>query len=424
MIIELWPIDRPKPYAKNARKWGTNAVEKVASSIREYGFRQPIVVDPQDTIIIGHLRLAAAKKLELKEVPVHVARDLTPEQVKGLRLMDNRSHEDSAWDLALLAPEIADLKALAFDLSLTGFDGRELDSFLAPPDDDEKANAVPPLPAIPTSRPGDLWLLGPVGDGAGGTHRVLCGDSTNGEATARVLAGQKPPFLMVTDPPYGVEYDPEWRVAVDGGGRHALGKVANDDRVDWTPAWSLFPGDVAYVWHAGIYAGEAGASLLAAGFEIRGQIIWRKQHFVMSRGAYHWQHEPCWYAVRKGNPAHWRGDRKQTTVWDVANLNPHGGNREEQQTGHGTQKPIEVMRRPILNHTERGDAVYDPFLGSGTTLIAAEATERVCYGLEIDPQYCDVIVRRWQEFTGRQATLEATGRTFAAIAEERLAVAA
>jgi hypothetical protein len=205
MIIELWPIDRPKPYAKNARKWGTNAVEKVAFSIREYGFRQPIVVDPQDTIIIGHLRLAAAKKLELKEVPVHVARDLTPEQVKGLRLMDNRSHEDSAWDLALLAPEIADLKALAFDLSLTGFDGRELDSFLTPPEDDEKANAVPPVPAIPTSRPGDLWLLGPPGDGPGGTHRVLCGDSTNGEATARVLAGQKPPFLMVTDPPYGVE---------------------------------------------------------------------------------------------------------------------------------------------------------------------------------------------------------------------------
>jgi DNA modification methylase len=229
---------------------------------------------------------------------------------------------------------------------------------------------------------------------------------------------------MVTDPPYGVEYDPAWRVAVDGGGRHALGKVANDDRVDWTPAWSLFPGNVAYVWHAGIYAGEAGASLLAAAFEIRGQIIWRKQHFVMSRGAYHWQHEPCWYAVRKGKPAQWRGDRKQTTVWDVANLNPHGGNREEQQTGHGTQKPIEVMRRPILNHTERGDVVYDPFLGSGTTLIAAEATERVCYGLEIDPQYCDVIVRRWQDFTGRQATLEATGRTFAAIAEERLAVAA
>jgi hypothetical protein len=288
MIIELWPIDRPKPYAKNARKWGTNAVEKVAFSIREYGFRQPIVVDPQDTIIIGHLRLAAAKKLELKEVPVHVARDLTPEQVKGLRLMDNRSHEDSAWDLALLAPEIADLKALAFDLSLTGFDGRELDSFLTPPEDDEKANAVPPVPAIPTSRPGDLWLLGPPGDGPGGTHRVLCGDSTNGEATARVLAGQKPPFLMVTDPPYGVEYDPAWRVAVDGGGRHALGKVANDDRVDWTPAWSLFPGNVAYVWHAGIYAGEAGASLLAAAFEIRGQIIWRKQHFVMSRGAYRW----------------------------------------------------------------------------------------------------------------------------------------
>ena len=425
MIVELWPIERPKPYAKNARKWGPNAVEKVAASIREYGFRQPIVVDPQDTIIIGHLRLAAAKKLGLKEVPVHVARDLTPEQVKGLRLMDNRSHEDSAWDLVLLAPEIADLKALAFDLSLTGFDGREIDGFLTQPEDDEKADAVPPVPEVATSRPGDLWLLGPTdGTGAGATHRVLCGDSTSAEATTRLLGGQRPPFLMVTDPPYGVEYDPEWRVAVDGGGRHALGKVTNDDRVDWSPAWSLFPGDVAYVWHAGIYAGEAATSLVGAAFEVRGQIIWRKQHFVMSRGAYHWQHEPCWYAVRKNKSAHWRGDRTQTTVWDVANLNPHGGNRQEQQTGHGTQKPVEVMRRPILNHTERGDAVYDPFLGSGTTLIAAEGTGRVCYGLEIDPQYCDVIVKRWQDFTGKQATLEGAGRTFTAIAEERLAVAA
>jgi DNA modification methylase len=159
--------------------------------------------------------------------------------------------------------------------------------------------------------------------------------------------------------------------------------------------------------------------LLAANFQIRAQIIWRKQHFVFGRGSYHWGHEPCWYAVRKGASAHWHGDRKQSTVWDIANLNPMGGNREEKATGHGTQKPIECMRRPILNHTLRGEAVYDPFLGSGTTLIACEQSERICYGLDIDPKYVDVIVHRWQKLTGKQAKLAGDGRTFNEIARER-----
>ena len=191
--------------------------------------------------------------------------------------------------------------------------------------------------------------------------------------------------------------------------------------MDWSPAWALFPGDVVYVWHAGIYAGEVAASLFGTNFQIRGQIIWRKQHFAISRGAYHWQHEPCWYAVRKGKTAHWRGDRTQTTVWDVANLNPMGGNQEEAKTGHGTQKPVELMRRPILNHTERGDVVYDPFLGSGTTMIAAELSESVCFGLDIDPKYVvDVIVKRWQDLTGKQAILDEDGRTFDDVSRERL----
>jgi DNA modification methylase len=193
--------------------------------------------------------------------------------------------------------------------------------------------------------------------------------------------------------------------------------------VDWSPAWALFRGDVAYIWHAGIHAGEVAASLAGSSFQIRGQIIWRKQHFAISRGAYHWQHEPCCYAVRKGKSAHWRGDRGQSTVWDVANLNPMGGNQDEAKTGHGTQKPVELMRRPILNHTARGEVVYDPFLGSGTTLIA-ELTERTCYGMDIDPRYCDVIVRRWQDLVGKQATLDGDGRTFDEIAAERQPVAA
>jgi len=227
------------------------------------------------------------------------------------------------------------------------------------------------------------------------------------------------PFLMVTDPPYGVNYDPAWRVEVDGGGRHAVGKVTNDDQVDWTPALKLFQGDVAYVWHAGVHAGEVAASLRGIGFEIRAQVIWRKQHFVMSRGHYHWGHEPCWYAVLKGRSSHWRGDRTQSTVWDVQNLNPHGGNREEKQTGHGAQKPVELMRRPILNHTVRGEVVYDPFLGSGTTLIAAEQTERVCLGIDIEPKYVDVALLRWQELTGKQATLDGDGRTFLQVSRDK-----
>jgi len=157
---------------------------------------------------------------------------------------------------------------------------------------------------------------------------------------------------------------------------------------------------------------ETAQSLAAAEFQIRAQIVWAKQHFALSRGNYHWQHEPCWYGVRKGRNPNWRGDRTQSTVWQIANLNSFGGNRDETVTGHGTQKPVELMRRPILNHTERGDRVYDPFLGSGTTLMAAEQTERACYGLEIDPRYIDVIVRRWQEFSGNTATLAGADQAF------------
>jgi DNA modification methylase len=222
---------------------------------------------------------------------------------------------------------------------------------------------------------------------------------------------------MVTDPPYGVDYDPEWREHAGLGRQRQTGVVPNDDRVDWTPAYRLFGGDVAYVWHAGVHAGEVAAGLEAAGFRIRAQIIWAKQHFALSRGDYHWQHEPAWYAVREGKTSNWSGNRTQSTLWQVANLNPFGGSQEE-ATGHGTQKPVDLMRRPILNNSVRGDTVYDPFLGSGTTLIAAAGTNRICRGLEIDPSYVDVIVRRWQKFSGKAATLENGGRTFDQIAAE------
>jgi DNA modification methylase len=248
----------------------------------------------------------------------------------------------------------------------------------------------------------------------------LCGDATDAVAGQRLL-GSTQPQLMVTDPPYGVEYDPQWRERAGLGQQRQIGAVRHDDIVDWTAAYQLFAGSVAYVWHAGIHAAEVAAGLIASGFEIRAQIIWAKQHFALSRGHYHWQHEPCWYAVRKDRPSPWRGNRKQSTLWEINNLNPFGGfsGAEEIATGHGTQKPVELMRRPILNHTARGEAVYDGFLGSGSTLIAAELTARICYGMEIDPLYVDVIVRRWMDLTGKQATLDGEGRTFQQIAAAR-----
>jgi DNA modification methylase len=413
MHVEMWPIDRPKDYPKNARKWSAQAVEKVAASICEYGWRQPVVVDAREVVIIGHLRRAAGRFLGLTEVPVHVASDLTPSQVRGLRLMDNRSHEEAEWDPSLLAPELADLDALDFDLRLTGFNVQELDELLRDPVDEARADQAPPLPDVAVTRPGDAWLCG--------VHRVLCGDATSAQDTARVL-GERKPVLMACDPPYGVQYNPMWREEAGLGRQRQTGRVANDDQVDWTAAYMLFPGEVAYVWHAGIHAGEVATGLETAGFEIRAQIIWSKQHFAMSRGHYHWQHEPCWYAVRKGRRSNWCGDRTQSTIWQVQNLNPMGGDRDEKATGHGTQKPVELFRRPILNHTKRGEVIYDPFLGSGTTMMAAELTERVCCGIDIDPRYVDMAVIRWQEFTRQEATLEGDGRTFAQVKAERIGI--
>ncbi len=246
----------------------------------------------------------------------------------------------------------------------------------------------------PLARVGDVWALG--------RHRLVCGDATDPEAVKQAL-GKARPLLMVTDPPYGVEYDPAWRAKVIdyASGRNkttrAIDPIKNDDRADWRPAWELFPGDVAYIWHSSLHASEVELSLIGAGFRIRSQIIWDKGRLVISRGHYHWRHEPCWYAVRKTKTAHWAGDRKQTTVWQI----PH----RKSETGHAAEKPIECMRRPIENNSAPGDAIYDPFLGSGTSLIAAEMTDRICHALELEPRYVDVAIARWQAHSGRRARL-------------------
>ena len=243
-------------------------------------------------------------------------------------------------------------------------------------------------------------------------HRIICGDSTSAD-TVGALLGDVKPHLMVTDPPYGVEYDPSWRAKAGvNKNTQKMGKVLNDDKADWRDAWALFPGDVAYVWHASLFTREVLDSLEACGFKHRSMIIWAKDRFTLGRGDYHWQHEPAWYVVKDGKKGHYGGGRSQSTVWNIPA-------RDDKGVGHGTQKPVECMKRPIENNSSPGQAVYEPFSGSGTTIIAGEMTGRHIYAIELNPAYVDVAVKRWQDFTGQQAALEGDGRTFAEIEAER-----
>lgn len=398
------------PYARNSRTHSDAQVGKIAASIREFGFLNPIIVDGQNGIVAGHGRVLAAQKMGLATLPCIEAAHLTEAQKRAYIIADNRLALDAGWDNEMLKVELTDLQADGFNLELTGFNLDEIAAFLVDKTDGlTDPDDVPEMPVDPVSMEGDIWVLG--------KHRIACGSSTDAHTVEAVLAGVKP-HLMVTDPPYGVEYDPSWRNQAGAAKTKRTGKVLNDDRADWREAWALFPGDVAYVWHGALHAGEVAESLVAAGFAVRSQIIWAKDRLVLSRGDYHWQREPCWYAVKKTGKGHWAGDRKQTTLWHIS------GKDQDAATVHGTQKPVECMRRPILNNSSPGQAVYEPFMGSGTTLIAAETTGRVCFGIELNPAYVDVAVKRWQDFTGQRATLEGDGRTFAELTPERTNAAA
>ena len=399
------PIASLIPYARNARTHSDTQVAQIAASIREFGFTNPVLVDADGGVIAGHGRLLAARKLGMTEVPTLELAHLTPAQRRAYVLADNRLALSAGWDEDLLRIELGDLQAEGFDLALTGFDLGEIAGYLADPttgltDPDD----VPPVPETPVSRKGDVWMLG--------RHRLICGDSTDPGVVERVLAGVRP-HLMVTDPPYGVEYDPAWRNRAGLGTTQRIGKVENDDRADWREAWALFPGDVAYVWHGALHATTVAESLVACGFQIRAQVIWAKDRLVLGRGHYHWQHEPCWYAVRDKGTGHWSGDRKQTTLWQIASRG------QDVDTTHGTQKPVECMRRPMENNSSPGQAIYEPFSGSGTTLIAAEQSGRACYAIELSPAYVDVAVLRWQAFTGVTASLEGEGSSYTALAAAR-----
>lgn len=407
MKVESWEITRPIPYSRNPRR-NEGAIAKVAGSLKEFGWRQPIVVDTEGVIIAGHTRLLAAQKLGLSQVPVHIATDLSPQQIKAYRLADNRVAQEAEWDMDLLKLELSELDEEGFSLDLTGFNEDELEALLAEGTEDglTDEDETPEVEEEAITLEGDLWILG--------KHRLRCGDSTNAEHVADLLQNVQP-HLMVTDPPYGVEYDPKWRAQAGiNNNKQKMGEVLNDARADWRDAWALFPGDVAYVWHADRHASTVQESLEAADFFIRCQIVWAKDRFALSRGDYHWQHEPCWYAVRNTKTGHWAGDRKQSTLWTIKT-------RDDNGVGHGTQKPVECMRKPIENNSSPGQAVYEPFSGSGTTIIAAETTSRVCYSMELHPPYVDVAVKRWQQFTGKEAILESSGKTFAEVEAERKA---
>lgn len=367
-------------------------------------------------MIAGHARLQVA--MEMAEAGVDIPRN--PDPWKGpvvdlshlseadrtaYVIMDNRSALDGSWDEEILSEELGALYEVGMDLTLTGFDDFELTKLLSSSpnsDADLEERSEPPL--HPVTQLGDIWLM----DG----HRLVCGDCTDPDVVAKALNGVVP-HLCVTDPPYGTDYDPSWRLTkrnADGkllstGNDRALGVVTNDNRADWSDAWSLFPGDVIYVWHSDRKSTEVHISLEKCGFEIRNQVIWAKSALVVSRGHYHHQHENAWYAVRRGKNAHWHGGTKQSTLWQI-------DKRPKSETGHSAQKPVDCMRIPILNNSNEGQCVYDPFLGSGTTIAACETTGRLCLAVEIKPEYCDVAVKYWQESFGKSAIHEASGETF------------
>lgn len=436
-LPRLVAIEPLEPYERNARTHSPEQIELIKESIRRFGFVGIVGYDAQG-LAIGHGRRQAVlemwaagedvwgpgkrAKLPPGQVPGIDITGLSEDERRALILADNQLALRADWDNAKLLEELKALEGAGFDLPLIGFSIDELAALFNPPKSGKgDPDAVPETPAIPATQAGDLWVLG--------DHRLKCGDATSAEDVDSVLDGCVP-LLMVTDPPYGVDYDPAWRngaLREDGSviSARATGRVDNDDRADWRAAWELFSGDVAYVWHAGTKSHFVADSLIACGFAIRAQIIWTKQNFVISRGDYHAQHEPLFYCVRKGKKGHYVGGRKQSTVWEIRNGSTFGGgDSDDKHTGHGTQKPVECMKRPIENNSKPGDVVYEPFSGSGTTIIACEMTGRRCLAIELNELYVDVAIQRFQDFTGQPARLASTGQTYDEVRAERVKEAA
>jgi DNA modification methylase len=409
-VIPATRIERRKvadlvPADYNPRNISERALAGLSESVRRFGLVQPIIVNERTgNVVGGHQRRKTLVAEGVAETDVVVV-DLDVAEERALNVALNNQHISGEFtdDLdAMLEAIAADTPDLFEALRLDDL----LDGLVQKVDPADGEDDVPEVPEVPTTITGDLWVMG--------DHRLLCGDSTSADDVARALDGAEP-FIMVTDPPYGVEYDPAWRNEALEGERERVGTVDNDDTSDWREVYALFSGAVAYVWHGYKQSVDVAIGLRECGFELRSFVVWSKPKLAIGRGHYHFQHESAWYAVRKGRPAKWCGDRKQSTIWSIA---LQSGD-EDSATVHGTQKPVECMRRPMLNHGKRGDVVYEPFMGSGSTIIAAETSGRVCRGIDIDARYVDVAVTRWQRFTGGTATLDGDGRTFDEVKEGR-----
>lgn len=397
MLIEMRGVDEIKPYSGNPRR-NAGAVGAVARSIQEFGFKVPIIVDAEGTIICGHTRLLAAQKLGMTALPVHVARELTPEQVRGLRIADNQVSSIATWDDELLARELADLKSLGVDLDILGFDDSEIARLLEPglevgetaPDD------VPEPPPVALTQRGDVWLLG--------KHRLMCGDSTNGADVDRLMDGKKA-AICATDPPFLVDY---------------TGDRPNDSGKDWSAVYHeidikdadgffrgvftnvlrvIKPKAAIYCWHA--HKRQALISKVWDELDIldHQQVVWVKPTPVFGRVYWHFRHEPCMLGWRRGSQPEHDSDHTFNSVWEI----DWEGKSRIVGNEHPTSKPVEIFARPIRKHTKPGDVCFEPFSGSGSQLIACEREGRRCYAMEIEPVFVDVAVRRWEDFTGKKA---------------------
>ena len=398
MQVEQRKIEALIPYANNSRTHSDEQVAQIAASVREFGWTNPILVDGQNGIIAGHGRLAAARKLGLTEVPVIVLDHLSEAQKKALVIADNKLASNAGWDDEMLRLELGDLQEMGFDATLTGFSTDELDALLnviegtdGLTDEDD----VPEAPEEPTTRLGDVWILG--------KHRLMCGDSTSIDDMQKLTENQLVD-MWLTDPPYNVAYEGGTGLTIqnDDMGDDQFRQFLRDAYV--TADTVLKPGAVFYIWHADSEGYNFRGAAKDAGWKVRQCLIWKKSSLVMGRQDYHWKHEPCLYGWKEGAGHLWAADRKQTTILEFDKPSRNGN--------HPTMKPVGLFEYQMLNNTKGGDIVLDSFGGSGTTIIAAEKNGRRGYLMELDPKYCDVIVKRWQEFTGKAATHAESGIPF------------
>lgn len=397
--IENRTVQELIPYAANSRTHSDAQVAQIAASIKEFGWTNPILINGENSIIAGHGRLLAARKLGMDDVPVIVLDHLTKAQQKALVIADNQLALNAGWDIDMLKAEIEDLNLEGFDLGLLGFDDKFLDGLLEPEptagltDED----AVPDVPEEPRTVLGDIWLLG--------RHRLMCGDSTSIDAL-QALTGGILADMWLTDPPYNVAYEGKTKDALtiqnDSMGDDQFRQFLRDAYVAADAV--MKPGAVFYIWHADSEGYNFRGAAKDAGWKVRQCLIWKKSTMVMGRQDYHWKHEPCLYGWKDGAGHLWASDRKQTTILEFEKPSRNGE--------HPTMKPVALFEYQMLNNTKGGDLVLDSFGGSGTTVIAAEKNGRVANCMELDPKYCDVIVKRWQDFTGEKAVHAETGELF------------